>query len=123
MRIDAARRIVEQLLAHGRVKRPSMGVVLRGLGVEGVLVLEVPASSPAAAAGLRATYRDVFGDVVLGDVIVGIDTRPVRSASELVAALDDKRPGDRVRCDVLRDGKRLSMVVQLAELVPGCVEE
>lgn len=26
--IDAARRIVEQLLAHGRVKRPSMGVVL-----------------------------------------------------------------------------------------------
>ncbi|KAI8476084.1 MAG: trypsin-like cysteine/serine peptidase domain-containing protein [Monoraphidium minutum] len=127
--IDAARRIVEQLLAHGRVKRPSMGVVLapqqvlRGLGVEGVLVLEVPASSPAAAAGLRATYRDVFGDVVLGDVIVGIDTRPVRSASELVAALDDKRPGDRVRCDVLRDGKRLSMVVQLAERVPGCVEE
>lgn len=26
--VDAVRRIVEQLLAHGRVKRPSMGVVL-----------------------------------------------------------------------------------------------
>jgi hypothetical protein len=188
--------------------------VLRGLGVEGVLLLEVPAGSPAAAAGLRPTYRDVFGDVVLGDIIgglagrafavlfarfggrpdrwgarllfafacscraglrvagggragrrasgrggasravvlggkgsarggpnaatptpfappptrpphgaVGIDTRPVRSASELLAALDDKRPGDRVRCDVLRDGKRLSLVVQLAERVPGAVEE
>ncbi|GBF98129.1 protease Do-like chloroplastic [Raphidocelis subcapitata] len=127
--IDAVRRIVDQLLAHGRVKRPSMGVVLapqavlRGLGAEGVLVLEVPAGSPAAAAGLRATYRDVFGDVVLGDVIVGIDTRPVRSAAELLQALDDKRPGDRVRCDVLRDGKRLSMTVLLGERVPGAVEE
>lgn len=54
---------------------------------------------------------------------MGIDTRPVRTASELIAALDDKRPGDRVRCDVLRDGKRLSMVVQLAERMPGSVEE
>jgi hypothetical protein len=46
--------------------------VLRGLGVDGVLVLEVPAGSPAAAAGLRATYRDVFGDLVLGDIIGGL---------------------------------------------------
>lgn len=54
---------------------------------------------------------------------VGIDTRPVRSAAELIAALEDKRPGDRVRCDVLRDGKRLSMTVLLGERVPGAVEE
>lgn len=54
---------------------------------------------------------------------VGIDTRPVRTPTELISALDDKRPGDRVRCDVLRDGKRLSMVVQLAERTPGAVEE
>lgn len=54
---------------------------------------------------------------------VGIDTRPVRSASELLSALEDKRPGDRVRCDVLRDGKRLSMTVLLGERVPGAVEE
>lgn len=37
----------------------------------------------------------------------------MRTAAELIAALEDKRPGDRVRCDVLRDGKRLSMTVSL----------
>jgi len=47
----------------------------------------------------------------------------VRTSSELISALDDKRPGDRVRCDVLRDGKRLSMTVLLGERVPGAVEE
>jgi S1-C subfamily serine protease len=70
--------------------------VLAQLGTEGVLVLEVPAGTPAAAAGLRATYRDVFGDIVLGDILVGMDTRPIRSTADLVAALDERRPGDKV---------------------------
>lgn len=72
--------------------------VLAQLGTEGVLVLEVPAGTPAAAAGLRATYRDVFGDIVLGDILVGLDTRPVRSTADLMAALDERRPGDKVCC-------------------------
>jgi hypothetical protein len=45
--------------------------VLAQLGTEGVLVLEVPAGTPAAAAGLRPTYRDVFGDIVLGGWVGG----------------------------------------------------
>lgn len=73
--------------------------VLAALGVEGVLVLEVPAGSPAAAAGLRPTSRDVFGDLVLGDIIVGLDTRPVGGARDLVAALDERKPGDKVRAE------------------------
>ena len=45
--------------------------VLNQLGLEGVLVLEVPHGSLASLAGLRPTHRDIFGDVVLGDVVVG----------------------------------------------------
>jgi S1-C subfamily serine protease len=44
---------------------------LEQLGVQGVLILEAPAGTPAAAAGLRPTFRDVCGDIVLGDIIVG----------------------------------------------------
>ncbi|KAF8060075.1 DEGP1 [Scenedesmus sp. PABB004] len=119
--IDTVRGLVDQILVHGRVRRPSLGItlapeaVLAQLGTEGVLVLLAPANTPAAAAGLRPTYRDVFGDIVLGDIIVGVDTRPIRSVADLVAALDERRPGDKVRCDVLRDGKRLSMTVTLGE--------
>ncbi|WIA33796.1 hypothetical protein OEZ86_006909 [Tetradesmus obliquus] len=137
--IDTVSSLVDQILAHGRVRRPSLGItiapeqVLAQLGTEGVLVLEVPAGTPAAAAGLRATYRDVFGDIVLGgylggaghaavlgDILVGLDTRPVRSTADLMAALDERRPSDKVRCDVLRDGKRLSMTVTLGERGSCC---
>ncbi len=106
--------------------------VVEAAGCEGVLVLEVPHGSPAAAAGLRPTHRgaaaprraadppgprcpglyaaappaphqplppcptypavphaaaDIFGDLVLGDVITAADGRPVRCAADLYDAL------------------------------------
>lgn len=33
---------------------------------------------------------------MLGDILVGLDTRPVRSTAGLMAALDERRPGDKV---------------------------
>lgn len=54
--------------------------VLDQMGIEGVLVLEVPHGSPAALAGLRPTHRDIFGDIVIGDVVIGMEGRPVRCA-------------------------------------------
>ena len=64
--------------------------VLQSMGVDGVLVLEVPHGSPAALAGLRPTHRDIFGDIVLGDVLVGMEGRPVsvRGACRLLAGGD-----------------------------------
>lgn len=140
--IDTVQGLVRQILRHGRVLRPGLGVtiapsaVLRHAaaaaagaaspppGAAGALVLEVPPGSPAAAAGLRPTYRDVFGDIVLGDVIVALDARPVRGAADLAAALDEKRVGERARVDVLRDGRRLSVTVTLGERgAAGMAEE
>jgi S1-C subfamily serine protease len=54
--------------------------VLAASRAEGVLVLEVHHGSPGHAAGVRPTHRDIFGDIILGDVIVGLDARPVRHA-------------------------------------------
>ena len=50
--------MVGQILQYGRVVRPVLGVniappqALRQMGLQGVLVLEVPDGSPAAKAGL-----------------------------------------------------------------------
>ena len=62
--VDTVSRIVPELIAHGRVVRPIMGVgfddqlsaaVTRRLGVEGVLIREVSRGSAAEAAGLQGT--------------------------------------------------------------------
>ncbi|GIW71006.1 MAG: hypothetical protein KatS3mg102_0548 [Planctomycetota bacterium] len=67
-------------------------------GVHGVRLAGVRAGSPAERAGLRA-----------GDVIVGLDGTEVRDIHEYTYALFARKPGERVRLVVLRDGERLEL--------------
>ncbi|CAL8461626.1 g1157 [Coccomyxa elongata] len=117
--IDGAKGLVEQILQYGKVVRPILGITIappqtvRQMGVEGVLILEVPPGGPAANAGLRGTYRDELGRVVLGDVITGIDGREIKLQRELFEILDEKRPGDRIKVEVLRGGDKVTFNVTL----------
>jgi S1-C subfamily serine protease len=119
--VDTVAWVVPDLIAHGRLVRPTLGVQLvaqeqtERLGLEGALVLGIVPRSGAAVAGLRATQRDDRGRIVLGDLIVEIEGQPVRSNSDLLLALEGKRPGDSIRVTIERDGKRLAVPVALSE--------
>jgi S1-C subfamily serine protease len=54
------------------------------------------------------------GRVVLGDVIVSLDDKPIDSAEALSDALDLRRPGDTVQLGIVRDGKELVLPVRLS---------
>lgn len=79
---------------------------LRQIGETGVLILDVPSGTPAAAAGIRGTSRDDRGRLVLGDIITSLDDKEVKTQRDLFEALDERRPGDKVRIGVTRDGKK-----------------
>jgi len=119
--VDTVRRIVPELVAHGRVVRPVLGVALddrlshyvtRRLGVEGALIREVYAGTGAAEAGLVGT-RVSRGRVVPGDVVQAIDGKEVASVGDLVGRLGDYRPGDTVTLTVWRDGDTREVRVRL----------
>ena len=79
---------------------------LRQIGETGVLILDVPPGTPAAAAGIRGTSRDDRGRLVLGDIVTSLDDKEIKTQRDLFEALDERRPGDRVRIAVTRDGKK-----------------
>ena len=119
--VDTVNRVVPQLVRHGRVVRPQIGIVsagdwvLRRLGVEGVLVVQVLPGSPAEKAGLRPTARAEDGSLVLGDVVQRMGESRIGSVDDLYAALEKHKPGDRVTIGVLRDGKPLEIAIALEE--------
>ncbi|MCO5172392.1 MAG: trypsin-like peptidase domain-containing protein [Planctomycetes bacterium] len=116
--VDTVGHVVQQLIEHGRVLRPTLGVQLaaeqlaRRAGLEGALVLDVVPGSPAARAGLRGTAR-AGRQVRLGDLITAIDGRSVRRPDDLLNALERRNPGDTVRLTVHRDGQRVEVEVTL----------
>ncbi len=117
--VDTVNWVVPQLIAYGKVRRPSLGVELasdhlvRRSGIEGAVVTQVAAGSGAERAGIRPAYRDRRGRVVVGDVIVAIDGQPVRSGGELGLVLENHREGDTVTVTVDREGRTKDLRVTL----------
>jgi len=117
---DTVNEVVPQLIAHGRVIRPRLGItpaqegIVRRLGLTGVLVLEVQDGTGAAKAGLRGTRRGADGSVVLGDVIAGVAGKKVASYDDLVSALEKQKIGDTVPVLILRDGVEKTVDVTLS---------
>ena len=116
---DSVSAVVRDLIAYGRIRRPTLGVQLapetigERLGLEGVVIYQVERGTGAARAGLRGMSRDAFGRWELGDVILSIDGERVASEGDLLVALEHKKPGDTVRVGILRGDRRMEVPVQL----------
>jgi serine protease Do len=115
---NTARRVLNDLMAHGRVIRPFLGVSivsaadaqrLYGLNIqEGIYVSRVIAGSPAARAGIRQA-----------DVIRKIADEPVNNLSDLRRILDRHKPGDSVRIELVRGGQVVTVTAALVEAPAG----
>src|SRR6056297_1310403 len=104
--------VVEQLIETGEVVHAFAGLQLRPVTPElarafdlpqrAALIGEVVAGGPAAAAGLRA-----------GDVVVGVDGRPVTSPEDVLAAIRRRDPGDEMELTVQRNGAEREITLVL----------
>jgi S1-C subfamily serine protease len=120
--VDTVNRVVPQLIRDGRYIRPALGIVIderinRRLvamtRTSGVFVLQVAPDSSAERAGLQAARIGSQGEFVAGDVITGVDGRPISSVAELLGRLDDHAVGDTVQLQVLRDSRTNEIPVTL----------
>jgi len=107
--IDTVKYIVETLIRDGRVIRPIIGITYlqskqaQALGIsKGVLVLDVPADSPAYKAGMRGTQRTETGLIGIGDIIIKVAETSIDTEADLYKALEMYKPGDRVKVIVSR---------------------
>jgi len=120
--VDTVNRVVPELIRYGKVIRPGLGIqvaedqLAQGLGLSGVLVVEVVPGSVAAKAGIRPTRRDAFGRVSLGDVIVAIGGKKIESVNDLFLILEQHKVGDAVSIALVRDKRRQEVKVTLEEL-------
>ncbi|MBI5843284.1 MAG: trypsin-like peptidase domain-containing protein [Deltaproteobacteria bacterium] len=132
--VDAAKRIIPEIIAKGRVRYPYIGLkvfpLVPGLPEfldipvdSGVLVIEIAPKGPAAKGGIKGPDRKVrIGNAMLpvgGDVITAINGRPIPGTDSFVRELRKFRPGDRVILKVFRDGRYRNVTITLGERTGG----
>lgn len=130
--VDTARRVVPELIANGKVRRGWIDAVPIQLFPElvnyarlpvstGLLLSRVDAGSNAAQAGLHGGNRNKgvrYGRTIIylgGDVIVEVAGLAIDGIADLYTALEDKKPGDRVKVVYYRGNEKLETQVTLIE--------
>ncbi len=119
--VNTVKEVVPQLISYGRILRPIIGVELasdswvRRYRIEGLPVVQVYPGLPAHKAGMTGAYRGSRGEVVLGDVITGIDGKPVRGNDDYLDVLENKQPGDTIRITTRRGQQEKTFKLELIE--------
>ena len=120
--VDTVNRVVPQLIANGRYIQAGLGIqvddtlnrlITRQLGIQGVAVLRVGQGSAADHAGIRGARLTEDRSIIPGDVITAVNGRPVESAGQLFAQLDDFKIGEDVTLSVWREGKIVKLKANL----------
>jgi S1-C subfamily serine protease len=119
--VNTVKEVVPQLISYGRILRPIIGVELasdswiRRYRIEGLPVVQVYPGLPAHRAGITGAYRGSRGEIVLGDIITGIDGKPIRGNDDYLDMLEKKQPGDTIRITTRRGEQERSYKLELIE--------
>jgi Do/DeqQ family serine protease len=113
---NLARKVVEELVAHGRVIRGYVGITqirpvddeaAAALGLKearGAIVYELLRGSPADRAGLEP-----------GDVIVAVGALPIEDATRLRRALAGAEVGKTLSFEIIRNGRKRTLQIPVEE--------
>lgn len=117
--VDTVNRIVPELIKYGKLIRPGLGVSLvpdaiaRRWRVKGVVIGKVVRGSAAERAGLRGARETVTGRIELGDIVVGIDGKPIETIEDMLDLLEQHKVGDQVMVEILRANRRQQVSITL----------
>ncbi len=114
---DFAKGIIEKLKNKEKIPRAVLGVSIRILnvdakealgaeGFDGVFVESIVKGGAAEKAGVKS-----------GDIILSVNAIVIKDPSNLASYIASKKIGDKIELEILRDGKKIKITVNLVEKV------
>ncbi|MDI3530143.1 MAG: serine protease Do, partial [Thermoanaerobacter sp.] len=109
--INEAKPIIDQIIKHGYVERPMMGIGAQTITQQdaarynlpvGVYVVQVQPNSGAEKAGIQP-----------GDVIIKVDGKDITSFEDLQGILNNHKVGDVIKVTIWRNGRTFTVTVKL----------
>lgn len=122
--VNLAKRVVPQLIQHGRVIRPDIGIQRVYETDKGLLIAKLAPGGPAEKANLQGprVFRERRGPFVVeridrsaADLIVQVDGKPVESTDEFLSYIESRKIGSQVELTVIREGRKVVVPVTLGQ--------
>jgi S1-C subfamily serine protease len=128
--VNTAKRVVAEILQYGKVRRGRIDATVVQLFPDlvryaqlpvsqGLLVSRTRRSGLAERAGLRQGTEAVrYRSTVIylgGDIITAVDGEQTNTYADLFSALEDNKPGEQVKVEIIRAGRSLTLDVTLAD--------
>jgi serine protease DegS len=102
-----AKRVMDEIIENGRVRRGQLGFSGKGYDNRGILVENVSFGGPAAEAGLR-----------VNDLLLSVNGEAVEDVSKTLDLIAGTRPGAQLEIVVSRNDQLITMTVTVGELNP-----
>jgi S1-C subfamily serine protease len=128
--VNTAKRVVAELIQYGRVRRGRIDATVVQLFPDlvryaqlpvnqGLLVSRTRRGGLAEKAGLRQGTEAVrYRSSVIylgGDIITSVDGMKTNTYADLFSALEDNKPGEKVRVEIIRGGNTVNLEISLAD--------
>jgi S1-C subfamily serine protease len=123
--VSSIKRTVPQLISHGKVIRPGLGIGILPemhkvrFGIEkGIVITFLDKKGGAFKAGLEGIKRDQYGRYIIGDTILAVNGKEVNNLDDIYHILNLKKIGDKVKVTYRRgiERKKRKIEVLLIEL-------
>jgi S1-C subfamily serine protease len=123
--INLAKQIVPKLISNGSVQHPYLGITTASVAPpiaqdlhlpvnQGALVQDVVQGGPADKAGLQAGNQQTPDGVTAGgDLIVGLDGKPIKKPDDIATAIANDKPGQQVKITFYRGSSKRTVTVTL----------
>ncbi len=114
--IDVAMNAVQQLKTKGYVTRGQLGVSVQTVSDAMVKALKLADGTGAAVASVSADSGAEKAGIQPGDIILAYNGQTLRQASDLPPLVGMTKPGTKVPVEILRDGKKITLMVTIGEM-------
>jgi len=114
--INMAKQILNDLIKQGKVVRPWLGISVQDLTPEMMEYFKVKEKEGVLVGQVYPGTGAEKAELASGDIIKSVDDKVIKNVNELVKEIQKKKVGQKVKLNIIRDGKAMTIEVTTASM-------
>jgi serine protease DegQ len=113
--VSSAKQVMDQIVASGSVTRGFIGVEPQDVTAELAKAFKLSREDGAIIAGIMRNGPADKAGVKVGDILVGVNNKPVTNTASMLALVAGLAPGSKQNFEFVRDGKTLELAIEIGK--------